>query len=250
MNDTTLNLIEAERKAEDSAAKNHPEVFELVETMMNLYATGFKLVGNPSNKPIENPSSKNRDIGRVWLFLVARSFHSILCSVELMRRGYYAQAMTLIRMVIEAYFLCGNCEKDKAIMDALLRNEPNRQRGKIKLPTWKTYAKNMNALGWYDNDYVFACQFSHSSYLSLGVMTTEINPTHRRLEFVPFYEAMPFVACSKLLLRNGLLMTVFLGKMLGDLSNDDVKAWHANKNKAIEDTQRWLDGLKERYGGQ
>jgi hypothetical protein len=246
----TLNLVEAEKKAEDIAVKNHPVVFELVETMVNLYATGFNLIGNPRNKPTENTSSKNRDIGRIWLFLVTRSFHSILCSVELMRRGYYAQAMTLIRMVIEAYFLCGNCEKDDTVIDTLLNNEPNKRHRKMKIPSWRTYAKNMNALHWYHSDYVFACQFSHTSRLSLGVMTTEINPTHRRLEFVPFYDAMPFVACSKLLLRNGLLMTVFLGKMLGDLSNEDVKAWHAKARKAIQDTQQWLDGLKERYGGQ
>jgi len=235
MNNITLNLIEAEKKAEDVAVKNHPKVFELVEIMMSLYVDGFNLIGNPNNE--------DKDMGRVWLFLVTRSFHSIMCSVELMKKGYYAQAMTLIRMVIEAYFLCGNCEKDKTIIDALLRNKSNRR------PTWRTYAKNMNALNWYKKDYVFACQFSHSSYLSLGAMTTEINPSYRRLEFVPFYEEMPFLSCSKLLLRNGLLMTVFLGKMLGDSSKENVNSWHSRARTAIQDTQQWLDGLKGKYGG-
>jgi hypothetical protein len=38
--------------------------------------------------------------------------------------------MSLIRMVTEAYFLCGNCENDKTIIDAVLHNIPNRPNGR------------------------------------------------------------------------------------------------------------------------
>ena len=250
MNNITLNLGEAEEKTKDITIKTHPKVFELVETMVNLYVNGFNLIGNPKSKLAGNQSNNNRDIGRVWLFLLTRSFHSIICSVELMQRGYYAQAMTLIRMVIEAYFLCGNCDKDKTITDALIHNKPGRRHGKGKLLHYRTYAKNMNALRWYDSDYVFACQFSHTSPLSLGVMTTEINPSYRRLEFVPFYDEMSFTACSKLILRNGLLMTVFLGKLLGDSSKENADAWHTKARTAIQQAQEWSDGLKGKYGSQ
>jgi hypothetical protein len=238
----TLNLVEAERKAKDITIKNHPEVFELVETMMKLYINGFNL--------IENPSNKINDTDRVWLALITRSFHSIICSVELMKKGYYAQAMTLIRMVIEAYFLCGNCEKDKTIVDAVLHNKPNRRGSKTKFD-YSALATNMGASDWYDNDYIFACHFSHMSHLTAAVMTTtEINPSYRSLKLLPSYDELAFIACCKLLLRNGLLMTSFLGKLLDDLSKENVNAWHIKARTAVEQAQEWLDGLKGRYGSK
>ena len=238
MNNITLNLIKVEKKAQDITIKNHPELFELVETMMKLYINGFSL--------IENPSNKINDTDRVWLALITRSFHSLICSVELMKKGYYAQAMTLIRMVIEAYFLCGNCEKDKTIIDALLHNKSNRRDGKTTF-NFRTLARNMEALDWYENDYVFACQFSHMSHITLEVMTTESNPSYRDLKLVPSYDELPLIACSKLLLRNGLLMTKFLGRLLDDLSKENVNAWHIKARTAVQQAEEWSGRLKGKY---
>jgi hypothetical protein len=239
VNNITTDLIKAEHDAQDITIKKHPEVFQLVETMMKLYINGFRRIINSNNKI--------SDTDRVWLALITRSFHSMICSVELMKKGYYAQAMTLIRMVIEAYFLCGNCEKNKTIVDAVLHNKPNTPDGKTIFP-YKTFATNMGASDWYDNDYVFACHFSHMSHLTAEVMTTtEINPSYRSLKLVPSYDELPFVACCKLLLRSGLLMTIFLGKLLDDLSKENVNAWHIEARTAVEQTQEWLDGLKGRY---
>ena len=233
MNNIKLNITEAERKAQDITIKNHPEVFDLVETMMKLYIDGLKL--------IENPSNKINDTDRVWLALITRSFHSLICSVELMKKGYYAQAMALIRMVIEAYFLCGNCEKNKTIIDALLHNKPHRRFNYSELAT------NMGASDWYDNDYVFACQSSHMSHITLEAMTTESEPGYRGLKLVPSYAELPFNACSKLLLRNGLLMTKFLGRLLDDLSKENVNAWHIKAWTAVEQAEEWSGALKGKH---
>jgi len=240
VNNTTLSLIEAEKKAKDITTKNHPEVFELVEIMMHLYISGFNLIGNLNIK---------RDTDRVWSALIIRSYHSLICSVELMGRGYYAQSMALIRMVIEAYFLCGNCEKDKTIVNAVVHNKPNRPNGKT-IFDYKKLATKMDALDWYNNDYVFACHFSHMSHLTLEVMTTEINPDYRSLKIVPSYDELSFIACCKLLLRNGLLMTTFLGKLLDDISKGNVAAWHIKARTAVQQAEEWSGGLKERYGSR
>jgi len=240
VNNITLNLIEAEKKAKDITTKKHPEVFELVEIMMHLYISGLNLIGN-SNIKI--------DTDRVWSALTIRSFHSLICSVELTERGYYAQAMALIRMVIEAYFLCGNCEKDKTIVDAVVHNKPNRPKGKTKFD-YKKLAIDMGALDWYDSDYVFACHFSHMSHLTLEIMTTKINPDYRSLKIVPSYDELSFIACCKLLLRNGLLMTTFLGKLLDNVSEENVAAWHIKARTAVQQAEEWSGGLKERYGSQ
>jgi hypothetical protein len=238
MSNITTNLIKAENKARDIAIKSHPDVFELVDRMMKLYIDGLNLARNSDNK--------GSSTDKVWLFLVTRSFHSIICSVQLMEKGYYAQAMTLVRMVIEAYFLCGNCKKNKSIMDALLYNKPNRPDRKTKFD-YRALATRMGASDWYDNDYVFACQFSHTSHLSLDIMTASSNSSYRTLKLVPSYDELLFVACCKLLLRNGLLMTKFLGILLDDSSKQNVNTWHIKAETAVQQAQEWLDGLKGRY---
>ena len=175
MNTTTRNLIEAEKKAKDITIKNHSEVFELIATMLNLYINGFNLIGRLDDK--------NSDTDWFWLFSTTRSFHALRCSVELMQKAYYAQAMSLIRMVTEAYFFCGNCENDKTIIDALLHNIPSSTRF-----NYKDLATNMDALVMYEKDYIFECQFSHTSSLSLGIMTTKINSSNRELRLAPVYD--------------------------------------------------------------
>ena len=232
-----VTLIEAEKKAKDITTKNHPEVFELIETMMHLYISGFNLIGSSNIKG---------DIDRVWSALIIRSYHSLVCSVELMQRGYYAQSMALIRIVIEAYVLCGNCAKDKTIVNAVVYKKPNRRSGKTTFD-YRKLATNMDASDWYDNDYVFACHFSHMSHLTLEVMTTEINPHSRSLKIVPSYDELSFIACCKLLLRNGLLLTTFLGQLLDDVSEQNVTAWHTKATAAVKQVEEWSSRLKGRY---
>lgn len=241
MNDIIRDIIKAERKAQDITIKNHFELFELVTTMMNLYINGFNLIGTLDDT--------NSDVDWFWLFLTTRSFHSIRCSVELMKKAYYAQAVSLIRMVTEAYFLCGNCEKDKTIIDAVLHNIPNRRDGSTRF-AYKELATNMGALLMYKKDYIFECQFSHTSNLSLGIMTTEINSSNRELELAPVYDEILFIACCELVLKNGLLMASFVEKLLDDLSKEKVNTWRIKAKTGVQQVQEWLDGLKERYGSQ
>jgi hypothetical protein len=241
VNNITLNLIEAEKKAINITIKNHFEVFELITTMLNLYIHGFNLIGKLDDK--------NSDTDWVWLFLTVRSFYSIRCSIELVKKAYYAQAVSLIRMVTEAYFLCGNCEKDKTIIDAVLHNIPNRPDGRT-IFNYKKLAMDMDSLAIYENDYMHECNFSHTSSLSLGIMTTETNSTSWELSPVPAYNEILFIDCCELAVRNGLLMASFLEKLLNDVSKEKVNDWRIEAKPRVQQIQEWLSGLKERYGNQ
>ena len=239
MNNIKLNLTEAEKKAKDITIKNHFGVFALITTMLNLYIHGFNLIGKLDDK--------NSDTDWVWLFLTVRSFCSIRCSIELVKKAYYAQAVALIRMVTEAYFLCGNCEKDKTIIDAVIHNIPNRPDGRT-IFNYKKLAIDMDSLAIYENDYMHECNFSHTSSLSLGIMTTETNPTSRELSPVPAYNEILFIDCCELAIRNGLLMASFLEKLLNDLSKEKVNDWRIKAKPRVQQIQEWLGGLKEKYG--
>ena len=204
--------------------------------MLNLYTNGFSL--------LPSLNDKDSDTDWLWLFLITRSFFSIRCAVELMTKAYYAQAMTLMRIVTEAYFLCGNCEKDRTIIDTLRYNKPNSPFNYYNL------AGNMYASDVYDRYYKFECKFSHASSLGLGIMTTETNPRNRELKPVPFYAEILFITCCQFALKNGLLMADFLGKLLDDLSKEKVKAWRIKAKIGEQQVQEWLGGLETRYGNR
>jgi hypothetical protein len=239
MTEYIVDLIHAEKEAQELTVKNHYDVFELLTTLLNLYTNGFSLIGNLNDK--------NTDIDWTWLFLITRSFYSLRCSIELMKKAYYAQAMSLIRMVTEAYFLSGNCENDHTIIDAILFNKPNRPNGKT-IFNYKELAKNMGSIVVYEKDYIFECKFSHTSSLSVGIMTTEIDSKNRLLNPVPIYDEILFIACCELTFKNGLLMTVYLEKLLEDLSQERVNTWRLKARKGVESIQGWLDSLKQKYG--
>jgi hypothetical protein len=229
-----MNLIEAEKKAKDTTMENHPKEFELLATMLNLYTNGFSL--------LPNLDSKIGDTHWVWLFLITRSFLSIRCAIQLMTKAYYAQAIALLRIVTEAYFLCGNCEKNKTIIDALLHNKP-------KIFRYEDLAKAMDASPIYEDDYKFACNYSHTSALSLGVMAIEINAGNRVLKPIPLYDKVSFIACCALSFKGALLMADFLERLLDSVSKTKVKMWRSEAKTGVQQIKEWLGELKERYGG-
>lgn len=241
MDNTSRDLITDEKQALIETVKKHGREFELLATMLNLYLSGFSSTGSLDDQ--------NSDTNWVWLFLITRSFHSLRCSIELMKKAYYAQAMALLRMVTEAYFICGNTKNDHTIADAILRNKPNRPDGRT-IFNYKTLAHNMEASVMYDKDYAFECKFAHFSSLSAGIMTTEIDSHNRELRPVPVYDEILFIACCELALKNGILMTSFLENLLDDLSQEKVNTWRLQAKTGIQEIIKWLDGLKHTYGSK
>jgi len=108
----------------------------------------------------------------------------------------------------------------------------------------------MNSLPIYENDYIFECKFSHTSSLSLGIMTAEIDSSNRELPPAPCYNEILFVACCELTFRNGLLMASFLEKLLANLSKEKVNDWRIEAETGVQQIEEWLGRLKEIYGSQ
>lgn len=241
MNAIKLNLIKAEQEAQKIIVEKHFEVVGLLDKMLDTYIKGFNL--------IPSLDSKQSDTIWTWLFLIMRTFYSLRCSIELMKKAYYAQAMALIRIVTEAYFLCGNCENDQTIADAILRNKPNRPDGRT-IFNYRNLADSMGALVVYDKDYVFECEFAHTSNLSVGIMTTKVDASNRELRPIPKYDEILFMACCELSLKNGILMSSFLEKLLDSVSKEKVNAWRLQSKKGIREILDWLDSLKHKYGSE
>ena len=241
MDNISRNLITDEQQALKEAVKNHEREFELLTTMLNLYINAFSSTGSLNDQ--------NSDTDWLWLFLITRSFHSLRSSIELMKKAYYAQAMALLRMVTEAYFMCGNAKNDPTIADAILRNKPNRQDGRT-IFNYKILADNMGSSVMYDKDYTFECKLAHFSSLSAGIMTTEIDSHNLELTPIPTYDEILFLACCEMALKNGLLMTGFVEDLLTDLSVEKVNNWRTKSVKGINEISEWLDNLKQKYGSK
>ncbi len=102
----------------------------------------------------------------------------------------------------------------------------------------------------YEKDYAFECKFAHTSSLSAGIMTTEIDASNRELKPIPVYDEILFMACCELALKNGILMTRFLEDLLNDLSQEKVNTWRLQAKTGTQEIIEWLDGLKHTYGSK
>ncbi|MBA7695380.1 hypothetical protein ES703_104006 [subsurface metagenome] len=237
MENISRDLIADETQTAKKTIANHGREIELLATMLNLYINGFSMTGSLNDQ--------NTDTNWVWLFLLTRSFHSLRCSVGLMQKGYYAQAMALLRMVTENYFLCGNAKVNPTIADGILRNKPNRPDGTTRF-NYKKLADDMGARVMYEKDYAFECKFSHFTALSAGIMTIEIDSHSRELTPVPVYNKVLFLACCELALKNGRLMSQFVYELLHDLSEEKADNWLNKSTDGIKEIDHWLTDLKQK----
>ena len=236
MAEEPLNIIDEEKQVQKYTIGKHSEEFELMASMLNLYLDGFSLVGKYK--------LDNNEADWVLLLLLTRSFHSLRSCIELIKKGYYVQAIALTRIVTENYFICGNCRKDQDIVEAIIHNKPNRPNGKTKF-NYKSLAQNMGSSFTYEKDYTFECQFAHCSNLSANVMTKEIDDKNRELSLAPSYNELMFMASCELFFRNGLLMTIFLESFLSALSEEKVNVWRNKSALGFEKITKWLAGLKK-----
>ena len=218
---------------------NHQVEFELLATLVNFYIHGLSQA--------DSLDEQNSDTHWVWLLLLTRSFHSLRCSISLMQKGYYAQTIALLRMITEAYFLCGNVDKDESIANAILRNKPDGQDGKTRFD-YKKLATKMDALVIYDNIYSGECEFSHFTNLSASILAKEVDERSLELVTIPHYDKAMFMACCDLSLRNGVLMIEFMEKLLSDLSETKVNNWREQSINGIHEIEDWLRKLKAEYG--
>ena len=83
----------------------------------------------------EQKERTNSKLESARLILVVRSFNSLRCATQLLRRGYYQQALTLVRMAQEDQLVAEDIELYPATLDALLEGDGMLGKGNL------TYAK-------------------------------------------------------------------------------------------------------------
>jgi hypothetical protein len=226
------NIVKQETIVREATKQRHRREIEIFTGVINTFTSGFNSIGSFE-------LGKDNESEYIWLLLTTRCFHSLRCSIDLMLKGYYSQAISLLRTGTEDWFICTNAQSNDKVRDYLLR-------GRGKMPSYSTLAKTIGTSKVY-GDYKFQSKFTHSSQLSLRVLQDR-NTNEMRI--APTYDEMLFLACSELFMRVGLLMAEYMGRFLYYIDRDKAKSWDAQNSQRINDTSNWLKELRDKYGSE
>lgn len=206
----------------------------VVENLLKCYLAGFRAL-----KELKFGEISNLELA--WLLLVVRSFNSLRCAYELLQKGYYNQAIMLIRSVEEDYLTCRDCEVNKKTIDALLDGKGELGKGKL---TFSEMAKRISP-EFYKNwklNYGQLSEIAHPRQLAMGMIAKKED---NRLNLGGDYNENHFIATCQALLRSGVGMTEFIIKLLGDKAIQ----WQKDSYPACNDATGYVEKISEKYGG-
>ena len=103
----------------------------LIENLLNRYLAGFRAF-----KEFKIGEISQLEI--VWLVFIVRIFNSLRCAYSLLQKGYYNQAIMLVRSAEEDYLTCRDCEKNEKTIKALLDGKGQLGKGEF------TFSSNQN----------------------------------------------------------------------------------------------------------
>ena len=144
----------------------HAGEFKVVEAALEQILQGLSDFGSQKQKPDNRLESAR-------LFLVTRSFNSIRTAMQMLESGYYQQAETLVRMVMEDQLVAHDIEIHPPTLTALLDGEGKIGRGNL---TYGNMAKRISgkAKEAWDNDYGALSRYgAHPRLGSMRALVTE-----------------------------------------------------------------------------
>ena len=227
----SLNIITQESSNKETTIQKHWREIEIFTGILNVFTSGFSYIGSFVRKDDNEPEY-------IWLLLVTRSLHSIRCSIDLILKGYYSQAMSLLRTGTEDWFICKNAQDNKVVRDCLLRDEG-------RMPKYSKLAWEAGAMKLYRGDYAYQSKFTHSSQLSLGVLQ-DLNTNNMRV--APTYDETLFLLCAESLMRVSLIMLEYMWLFLSYIDKDKAKSWDNQNSQNIKNASNWLMELQNKYG--
>ncbi len=224
-------VFSQERRVIDNSVKKHQREIEVFTGIFNAFTSGFNRIGSYT-------LTENNETELIYLLLVTRCFQSLRCSFDLMQKGYYSQAMSLIRTITEDWFICLNAQDNIKVKNILLT-------GKGKMPSYEKLATDADVHDIYEKDYRYQSQFTHSTLLSLKVLR---DPKTNVMRVAPTYDEMLFLSCAESLMRVSILIAEILGRFLYSVDKEKAKSWDTDNGQYFKNTNQWLKELREKYG--
>ena len=166
MNRYLQGIDKTDRETAATIREIHAVEFKVVEAALDQILRGMNDFGSQKQKPDNRLESAR-------LFLVTRSFNSIRTAIQLLERGYYQQAMTLVRMALEDQAVVLDAEQNSDILAGLLDGEAT---FRDKNLTFRKMAERVSpkAKEVWDSDYGTLSEYgAHPRIASMRGLVTE-----------------------------------------------------------------------------
>lgn len=151
-------LLDLRQKDEHTASKiqrEHEADLVLVEQALEQVLCAWSEFSSQKTRP-NNPLESAR------LFLVVRSFNSLRAALPTLEQGYYQQAATLIRMVMEDQLIAEDIEVHPPTLKALLRGK-----GLPKLGSMANRISPEAKVAWDSDYHTLSYYTTHTNRASL-----------------------------------------------------------------------------------
>lgn len=232
--DKLPSLNEIEHRVRMTTSSNHECELILMQRLVDIYLGWFNLFSSFT-------LTEDNEVQYAWLLLITQGFHSMRCALWHMQIGYYGQAMSLLRIATEDWFICEDCQRNERTLKAILHDET------LKL-NYSEMAERAGAKDIvYKRDYHYLSRFTHPSRLGLGIIR---DPKTNDLRLAPVYDELLFLSCCEMLIRNAIRMTKFMDAFLLILYGTKVNSWRKVALPVIEDAASWLNMQRQKYLGK
>jgi len=211
-----------------------PECVQLLEDAVGLFANAFSIG--------ENLDTSNATIAK--MSLLSQNFATLKCAVDIALRGYYTQAMNLLRSVYENWVAFHYLSKHPDKANCWLRSSR-----KKKPPSHSTMLKELdedlgklknNMRGWYST----LCRFAHTDAVGvLPQISNDLAPNETSINFVSAYKDDLFRASA-------YAISLWTGVMLSDISRwiPNTHEWNSKMEKIEERIIEFIDQENKKYG--
>ena len=224
--ETWPSLEEIELQVKDTTITNKRYELTLIGNLLNRYLAGFRVLH-------EFKTGDVRRLEFAWLLLVVRGFNSLRCAYDLLQKGYYSQAVILIRSAEEDYLTGRHCDINQGTVDALLD-------GKDKFKRFSEMADDISTEfgeNWRIN-YGQLSEIAYPRQLAMGMVA---NWKANKFNLGADYNENHFVATCHALLRNAVAMTEFLVNLLGE----NALQWQRESWSAFQEAADYVKRISE-----
>ncbi len=227
--ETWPSLGEFEIRVKKTTIANKKAELDAVENILNQYLAGFRGLHQFKTGEVQR-------LELAWLLLVVRAFDSLRCAYDLLQKGYYSQAVILIRAAEEDYLTCRHCEINQETVEALLA-------GKSRVSRFSKMAEDISPefRKHWDINYGQLSEIAHPRQLAMGMTA---NWEESRINLGADYIENHFIATCHALLRSAVGMIEFLRKLLGY----NAPKWEKESLPAFQEACAYVERISKEKG--
>ena len=171
--DIVGTLLRAEDEVAAKVRTSHTRDLQVVHSALEQVLRGIDSLGSERHRT-------SSDLETAQILLAIRSFNSLRIAAQTMERGYYQQALALVRMAMEDRLVAVDAESNPATLDALMYDKGKLGRGELSYPKMAERISSKTKDVW-DSDYGWASASAAHPRQKSMLGLTMVAPDGRRI---------------------------------------------------------------------